>query len=34
MEKHGESHTPLSDTHLLMDMDERLGYQRASGPEE
>ena len=31
MEKHNESHTPLSDTHLLVDVDERLGYQRASG---
>ena len=30
METQDESHTPLSDTHLLVDMDERLGYQGAS----
>ena len=32
MEKHEESHKPLSDTHLLVDMDEQLGYQRRSDP--
>lgn len=32
METHKESHTPLSDTHLLMDMD--VGYQHPRSPEE